>query len=87
MTRKQLKGLVVFFVLYLFASTISLFIIGGFGSNNYLIKTFLFLINFPVRYNDQMSDFLFWIRFLINDLFWTVVLLVLLKACVVFRTK
>ena len=32
MTRKQLKGLVVFFVLYLFVSTFSLFIIGGFGS-------------------------------------------------------
>lgn len=71
---------ITYFVLHLIFSFISLPFMVSFGSGVNLKKIVLVFTNFPMSYNNNVSDLMFILNFLINSLFWSFILFLILLS-------
>lgn len=69
---------ILYFILHIIFSIILTPFMISFGSGAIFKKIILVFINFPMRYYDKISDEMFILNYLINSLFWSFILFIIL---------
>ena len=76
--KKVLSKSLFFFVGYVICTFITLPFMVSFGEANVFKRVVLFFTNFPIAYSSEFSNAMFYLHILLNGVFWTFVLVILL---------